>query len=215
MVSGTFRTITCAPGWPQAVRNSAGTAGRGLAAGELAAGELAAGLPHAATLITAPARHSMRRSPSTIIGRVPSPSGSAAIYPEPVTRGSLAVAADWLGAVNDQDTARVAGLSAEDIEIAGPRGSAHGREVLAGWLARAGFAADARRWFCGAGGSVVVEQDARWIDPATGAGAGRARVASRFVIRGENVAVYQRHHTLDAALAAAGLTAADEVTGSR
>jgi hypothetical protein len=33
------------------------------------------------------------------------------------------------------------------------------------------------------------------------------------VIHGETVAAYQRHDTLDAALTAAGLTAADEVTG--
>jgi len=79
--------------------------------------------------------------------------------------------------------------------------------------ARAGFAASTLRWFCGADGNVVVEQDARWSDPATKAEPGRARVASRFVIRGETVAAYQRHDTLDAALSAAGLTAADEVTG--
>jgi hypothetical protein len=136
-----------------------------------------------------------------------------AIYPEPVAQGSLAVAAGWLSAVNHQDTARIIDLSAEDIEIIGPRGSAHGRQVLAGWLARAGFAASTVRWFCGADGNVVVEQDARWSDPATKAEQGRARVASRFVIHGETVAAYQRHDTLDAALTAAGLTAADEVTG--
>ena len=94
--------------------------------------------------------------------------------------------------------------------IIGPRGSAHGRQALAGWLARVGFAASTLRWFCGAGGNVVVEQDARWSGPATQAEPGRARVA---VIRGETVAAYQRHDTLDAALRAAGLTAADEVTG--
>jgi len=132
-----------------------------------------------------------------------------------VAKGSLAIAAGWLGAVNRQDTARVTGLSAEDIEIVGPRGSAHGRAVLTGWLARTGFTASARRWFCGAGGRVVVEQDARWTHPVTHAEQGRARVASRLVIRGETVAAYQRHDSLDAALSAAGLTAADEVTRTR
>jgi hypothetical protein len=129
-----------------------------------------------------------------------------------VAQGSLAVAAGWLSAVNHQDTAKLTDLSAADIEIIGPRGSAHGRQVLAGWLARAGFAASTLRWFCGADGSVVVEQDARWSE-ATNAEPGRARVASRFVIHGETVAAYQRHDTLDAALRAAGLTAADEVAG--
>lgn len=129
-----------------------------------------------------------------------------------MAQGSLAVAVGWLSAVNQQDTAKITGLSAEDVEIVGPRGSARGRAVLTDWLARAGFTASTLRWFCGAGGHVVVEQDARWSDPATKAEQGRARVASRFVIRGETVAAYQRHDTLDAALRAAGLTAADEVT---
>ena len=62
---------------------------------------------------------------------------------------------------------------------------------------------------------MVVEQDARWTDPVTNAEQGRARVVSRLVIRGETVAAYQRHDSLDAALSAAGLTAADEVTGTR
>jgi hypothetical protein len=51
-----------------------------------------------------------------------------------VAQGSLAVAAGWLSAVNHQDTARIIELSAQDIEIIGPRGSARGRPVLAGWL---------------------------------------------------------------------------------
>lgn len=138
---------------------------------------------------------------------------STAIYAELVAQGSLAVAACWLSAVNHQDTAKLTDLSAEDIEVTGSRGSAYGRQVLAGWLARAGFAASTLRWFCGADGNVVVEQDARWSDPATQAEQGRARIVSRFVIHGETVAAYQRHDTLDAALTEAGLTAADEVTG--
>lgn len=130
-----------------------------------------------------------------------------------MANGSLAVAADWLDAVNRQDAARVTDLSARDVTIIGPRGSARGRQTLVEWLARAGFSADARRWFCGAGGRVVVEQDARWSDPATAAEVGQARLASRFVIRGGTVAEYQRHDTLDAALTAAGLSATGEVTG--
>jgi hypothetical protein len=129
-----------------------------------------------------------------------------------VAKGSLAVAADWLNAVNHQDAARITGLSAPDVTIIGPRGSARGRQTLVEWLARAGFTADARRWFCGGDGRVVVEQDARWSDPGTATELGRAQVASRFVIHGGTVAEYQRHDSLDAALTAAGLSAADEVT---
>ena len=63
-----------------------------------------------------------------------------------------------------------------------PRGSMRGRQVLAAWLGRARFSAESLRWFCGADGSVVVEQAARWIDPASGADRGQARVASCFCV---------------------------------
>lgn len=102
-------------------------------------------------------------------------------------------------------------LSAEDVEIIGPRGSAHGRETLADWMGRAGFSAAALRWFCGAGGNVVVEQDGRWSDPATGTELGRARVASRFAVSAGAVARYQRFDSLARALASAGLSLDDEV----
>ncbi|MGH3932992.1 MAG: nuclear transport factor 2 family protein [Pseudonocardiaceae bacterium] len=125
--------------------------------------------------------------------------------------GSLAVAEEWLGAVNRGASRRVAQLSAEDVEIIGPRGTVRGRQVLSEWMTRAGFSADALRWFCGGDGSVVVEQDARWVDPATGTEQDRARVASQFLIDGACVAHYARHDKLAHALAAAGLDARDEV----
>jgi hypothetical protein len=80
-------------------------------------------------------------------------------------------------------------------------------------MARAGFSARPLRWFCGAGGAVVVEQDATWSDPATGDVRGGAVVASRFSVADGVVTGYQRHDDgLPAALAAAGLGSADEVT---
>lgn len=131
-----------------------------------------------------------------------------------MSAGALAVVEEWLEAVNRGDGQRVEQLSAEDVEIVGPRGSAHGRQVLSQWLTRAGFSASARRWFCGADGSVVVEQDARWVDLATGSEVGRAVVASAFVVDGAVVARYARHDGLDAALVAADLDRADEVTAT-
>ena len=81
--------------------------------------------------------------------------------------GSLAVVEAWLDAVNRRDVSALERLTDEQVEIVGPRG--HGRmerAVLAQWLSRAGFSAKELRWFCGATGAVVVEQDARWVDPA-------------------------------------------------
>jgi SnoaL-like domain len=124
-----------------------------------------------------------------------------------MSRGSLGVVEEWLAAVNRGDGQRVTGLSAVDVEMVGPRGAAHGREVLAEWLARAGFTADVLRWFCGSRGRVVVEQEARWSGAR-----GRARVGSQFVVSGGLISQYQRHESLGLALQAAGLGPADEVT---
>lgn len=129
-----------------------------------------------------------------------------------MTMGALAVVEQWLAAVNGGNRRLLQELSAEDVEIVGPRGSAHGRQVLADWMGRAGFSAEALRWFCGADGNVVVEQNGRWSDPATGAELGRARVASHFAVSDEAVARYQRHDSLATALTSAGLTTDDEVS---
>jgi hypothetical protein len=129
-------------------------------------------------------------------------------------RGSLAVVEAWLDAVNRGDGERLEQLTHQQVEIVGPRGGGLAdRHVLSEWLTRAGFSADARRWFCGADGSVVVEQDARWRNTATGAEQGRGRVASQFVVAEGRVATYVRHDAgLSSALRAAHLSDADEVT---
>lgn len=128
--------------------------------------------------------------------------------------GALAVVEAWLDAVNRGDAAALERLTHDEVQIVGPRGSGRtDRSVLAAWLSRAGFSAEPLRWFCGADGSVVVEQDARWSDPATGEARGHARLASRFVIDDARVARYVRHDDgLQPALDAAGLNARDEVT---
>lgn len=124
--------------------------------------------------------------------------------------GSLAVVEAWLDAVNRGDSQGAEDLSAEEVEIVGPRGSVRGRHILSEWMIRAGFSAEALRWFCGAEGRVVVEQDARWVDQVTGAEQGRAVVASQFLVENARVARYARHDGLRVALSAAGLDTSDE-----
>ncbi len=128
---------------------------------------------------------------------------------------SLAVVEEWLGAVNRGDGARLEQLTQEEVDIVGPRGSGRAnRRVLSEWLTRAGFSAEPLHWFCGGDGSVVVEQDARWIDVATANEQGHARVASQFLVKQNRIARYVRHDDgLLPALTAAGLGASDEVTG--
>ncbi|GAB3251577.1 hypothetical protein [Arthrobacter pigmenti] len=130
-----------------------------------------------------------------------------------MSTGKLAVVDGWLGAVNQADGARLEQMTHEQVELVGPRGSGLMEwQVLSEWLIRAGFSAESLRWFCGADGHVVVEQDAKWVDNVTGAEQGRARIASRFFVEENRVASYERHDDgLLPALAAAGLDESDEV----
>ena len=79
-------------------------------------------------------------------------------------------------------------------------------------MTRAGFTAEALCWFCGGDGRVVVEQDARWVEQATGEEQGRAVVASQFLVAAGRIVRYVRHDDVRLALTAAGLDSSDEVT---
>lgn len=125
------------------------------------------------------------------------------------TPDALAVARAWQDAANRADVERLLALSHEDVEIAGPRGSVRGREVLRVWLARAGLTLDTRRVFA-RGGEVVMAQQGVWRSSDTGGVVGEAGVATRFRVEGGRVAYLARFDALEDALAAAGLGEADE-----
>lgn len=122
-------------------------------------------------------------------------------------RGALGVVDRWLAAINAGDGQLVESLSHEQVEIVGPRGSGIAdRSILTEWLTRSGFSSHPVRWFCGGDGTVVVDQDARWTDPQTGAAQERKRIGSQFQIRDGRVAKYVRFDEgVQAALSAAGL----------
>jgi hypothetical protein len=120
---------------------------------------------------------------------------------------AVRVVAQWLDAVNAQDAGRLLELSAPHIRIVGPRGTAHGADVLRDWLVRARASLTTRSTFA-AGARVVVAQHAAWRGPS-GEVLGEAEVASRFVVEGGRVAEYERHDALFDALARAGLTVDD------
>ncbi|MBA3460505.1 MAG: nuclear transport factor 2 family protein [Deltaproteobacteria bacterium] len=122
----------------------------------------------------------------------------------------LAVVESWQSAVNARDLDQLAALSAHDVEMVGPRGAGRGHEMLLHWAARAGFSADALRWFCGRGGMVVVEQLGRWYLPDA-LGASERILASAFTVRAGRVVRFQRFDALQDALTAAALTDDDEV----
>lgn len=132
------------------------------------------------------------------------PAGSAGERSEPLA-APVDVVRAWLAASNAADAERLVELSAPDIEIIGPRGTAHGHDVLREWLARAGARFDAERVFS-AGDRVVVEQRGVWQTPG-GQAPAEARIATRFVVRAGRVQLLQRYDSLDEALSHAGLPA--------
>ncbi len=130
-----------------------------------------------------------------------------------MTTGALGIVEAWQLAVNGAEVADAVALMAERVEVSGPRGEglmpAH---ELGTWMVRSGFTATPLRWFCGGNGTVVVEQDARWVDRETGQERGRAVVASRFDVDDGVVSRIVRHDEgLQAALGAADLGSANEV----
>lgn len=132
-----------------------------------------------------------------------------------MTVGPLAIVEAWHSAVNGGSADRVRALCADQVLVLGPRGSGMIASAEFGdWMARSGFSAAPKRWFCGADGTVVVEQSARWDDAAaTGSVLGRSTVATHFKVDDQLVVAVRRHAELAPALVDAGLSVADEVFG--
>lgn len=128
--------------------------------------------------------------------------------------GRLSTVAEWHQAVNTGAADRAGALCTDDVEVGGPRGTGRGRVELVEWVRHAGIRLEPVRWFCGAAGAVV-EQDARWRDPTTGALGDPIRLATAFGFAGHRIARLARHPDTPSALASLGLEAADEVTRTR
>ena len=123
---------------------------------------------------------------------------------------ALRVVREWQEATNSRDLARLRAVSAAEIAIVGPRGVGRGFALLADWLGRAGLTLTTQRSFV-RGEAVVMEQQGVWSAVESGEERGAALVASAFRVAAGRVVWYARYDTLDAALAAVALTAADEV----
>lgn len=127
-----------------------------------------------------------------------------------MSASALSIVEHWLAAVNAGESASALALSAPDVRLIGPRGTATGRDVLRTWLAQAG-ATFATRAIYARGATVVVAQRATWRDTPTDALVGEADVATRFVVADGLVAELERYDALADALRAAGLDAGDRV----
>jgi ketosteroid isomerase-like protein len=125
------------------------------------------------------------------------------VSPDPIR-----IVHQWLAAVNAGDVEGALALTAPDVTIVGPRGTARGHEVLRAWMGHAGATFTTRETFA-AGDVVVVAQHGVWRDAETAEIRGEADVATRFHVSGGRVAEMERYDELHAALGAAGLTEGD------
>ena len=126
------------------------------------------------------------------------------------TPPAVALVDAWHAALNAGDADRVVALSAVDVRIVGPRGTATGAAVLRDWVGRSGIRLQAERWFH-RGNDVVVAQQATWRDPETGETGAPLPVATAFRVRDYLVARIARFDDLDAALADAEMGLTDEL----
>ncbi len=109
-------------------------------------------------------------------------------------------------AVNAGDVAAATSLVTDDVELGGPRGAVRGVDVFRGWVSGSGIQLETTRFF-GRGDVAVAVQSARWRgDDAV------HEVATEFAERGGRICRVVRHDDgVERALAAAGLSAADEL----
>jgi ketosteroid isomerase-like protein len=112
----------------------------------------------------------------------------------------------WHDALNDGDVERLVALSHPEVEVGGPRGSAHGAQILREWVSRANIRLEPRRTFHEAN-TVVVDQGAEWQSAEPG---NVQTVASVFVISDGLVTSVVRYPDLESALRAANLDASHE-----
>jgi hypothetical protein len=125
---------------------------------------------------------------------------------------ALAIVQAWQDAANRQDIDQLLARSSPDIEIVGPRGSGYGHQLLRDWLRRAGVHLTTLRAFA-RGSHVVVAQHGVWRSLDTGEPTGEREIASYFRVEGGYITRYARYDSLGDALAEAGLSATDEISG--
>jgi ketosteroid isomerase-like protein len=130
-----------------------------------------------------------------------------------MTSSAIETVLAWHAALNEADVERLLSLSADDIEVGGPRGSGHGADLLRDWVSRAGVHLEARDVY-GRQEVVVVDQAGRWRS-AEGQLTDPQDVASVFRIRDGRVSSVIRYPDLASALQAGGLENSDAYVPAR
>jgi ketosteroid isomerase-like protein len=128
-----------------------------------------------------------------------------------MSQSDVGIVRAWHEALNEADVARLLSLCTADVEVAGPRGSGRGAELLCEWLARTAIQLEPVQTY-GRDGTIVVAEVARWQPTDGPLGEGQS-VATVFRVRDGRVASVIRYDDLPSAFAAAGLDKADLVSG--
>jgi ketosteroid isomerase-like protein len=113
----------------------------------------------------------------------------------------------WHAALNDGDVQRLLDLSTVDVEVGGPRGVGRGADLLRDWVDRAQIHLEPGR-LVHDGATVVVEETAAWRAAESGQVGSSQPVATVFSVVDGRVARAVRYPDLEAALQAAGVSAA-------
>jgi hypothetical protein len=123
---------------------------------------------------------------------------------------AIAVVQAFHDNLNDRKVADLLALATEDVRVGGPRGSGEGKHLLEEWVGRANISMTPLRWFR-ADDTVVVEQQAIWHDPDTGAETGGQTVASVFTIEQGQIAAIARYGFLGEAVHSANMDESNEI----
>jgi hypothetical protein len=84
----------------------------------------------------------------------------------PSTTDAVEAIDAWHAAVNRQDVEAAVALCAADVAVAGPRGTAHGHEVMRAWLTRSGIRLEPQHPLREVDGRVFVHEKAQWTTTA-------------------------------------------------
>lgn len=82
------------------------------------------------------------------------------------TRGAVEAVSAWHAAVNERDVEGAVALCARDVAVSGPRGAAHGHDVMRAWLKRSGIRLEPQHPLREVDGRVFVHEKAQWTTTA-------------------------------------------------
>ncbi len=115
----------------------------------------------------------------------------------------------WHDALNEGNVERLMERVTSEVEVAGPRGSGRGADLVRDWVTRAGIRMVPTQWFA-RGDQVVVQEETAWTMP-DGTLSEPRLLAAAFQVVGDRVARIARYSDLEAALNATGVQPTDIV----